>query len=63
MNSSVNRRSVLKMSGLLVVAFSFAPRFTIASASVVAKPVTPDLVDSYLAIGARRADHGLLRQG
>ncbi len=51
MNSSVNRRSVLKMSGLLVVAFSFAPRFTIASASVVAKPVTPDLVDSYLAIG------------
>jgi nicotinate dehydrogenase subunit B len=51
MNSSVNRRSVLKMSGLLVVAFSLAPRFTIASASVVAKPVTPDLVDSYLAIG------------
>ena len=51
MNSSVNRRSVLKASGLLVVAFSLAPRFTIASASVVAKPVTPDLVDSYLAIG------------
>jgi nicotinate dehydrogenase subunit B len=51
MNSSVNRRSVLKVSGLLVVAFSLAPRFTIASASVVAKPVTPDLVDSYLAIG------------
>jgi nicotinate dehydrogenase subunit B len=51
MDSSVNRRSVLKMSGLLVVAFSLAPRFTIASASVVAKPVTPDLVDSYLAIG------------
>src|SRR5580658_6299063 len=51
MDSSVNRRSVLRMSGLLVVAFSFAPRFTIASAAVVAKPVTPDLVDSYLAIG------------
>ena len=51
MHTSVNRRSVLKVSGLLVVAFSLAPRFTIASASVVAKPVTPDLVDSYLAIG------------
>ena len=51
MDSPVNRRSVIKMSGLLVVAFSLAPRFTIASASVVAKPVTPDLVDSYLAIG------------
>src|SRR5580698_3843710 len=51
MDSSVNRRSVLRMSGLLVVAFSFAPRFTIASAAVVAKPFTPDLVNSYLAIG------------
>src|ERR1700679_2873298 len=51
MNASVNRRSVLKVSGLLVVAFSFAPRFTFARASGAAKPVTPDLVDSYLAIG------------
>jgi nicotinate dehydrogenase subunit B len=51
MNSSVNRRSVLKASGLLVVAFSLAPRFTFASASGAAKPVTPDLVDSYLAMG------------
>jgi nicotinate dehydrogenase subunit B len=52
MSSSVSRRSVLKMSGLLVVAFSLAPRFTFASASGAAKPVAPDLVDSYLAIGA-----------
>ena len=52
MSSSVSRRSVLKASGLLVVAFSFAPRFTFASASGAAKPVAPDLVDSYLAIGA-----------
>jgi CO/xanthine dehydrogenase Mo-binding subunit len=51
MSSSVNRRSVLKVSGLLVVAFSLAPRFTFASASGAAKPVAPDLVDSYLAIG------------
>src|ERR1700722_1992159 len=51
MNASVNRRSVLKASGLLVVAFSVAPRFTFASTSGAAKPVTPDLVDSYLAIG------------
>jgi CO/xanthine dehydrogenase Mo-binding subunit len=43
---------VLKASGLLVVAFSLAPRFTFASASGAAKPVAPDLVDSYLAIGA-----------
>jgi CO/xanthine dehydrogenase Mo-binding subunit len=39
------------VSGLLVVAFSLAPRFTFASASGAAKPVAPDLVDSYLAIG------------
>ena len=52
MSSSVSRRSVLKASGLLVVAFSLAPRFTFASASGAAKPVAPDLVDSYLAIGA-----------
>jgi nicotinate dehydrogenase subunit B len=51
MNSSVNRRSVLKVSGLLVVAFSLAPRFTFANAAPAAKPVTPDLVDSYLEIG------------
>jgi len=52
MSSLVSRRSVLKASGLLVVAFSLAPRFTFASASGAAKPVAPDLVDSYLAIGA-----------
>jgi nicotinate dehydrogenase subunit B len=52
MSSSVSRRSVLKASGLLVVAFSLAPRFTFSSASGAAKPVAPDLVDSYLAIGA-----------
>jgi CO/xanthine dehydrogenase Mo-binding subunit len=51
MNSSVNRRSVLKASGLLVVAFSLVPRFTIANPSSAAKPVTPEEVDSYLAIG------------
>jgi nicotinate dehydrogenase subunit B len=51
MNSSVNRRSVLKASGLLVVAFSLVPRFTIANPSGAAKPVTPEEVDSYLAIG------------
>jgi nicotinate dehydrogenase subunit B len=51
MNSSVNRRSVLKASGLLVVAFSLVPRFTIANHSGAAKPVTPEEVDSYLAIG------------
>ncbi len=51
MSSSVNRRSVLKASGLLVVAFSLVPRFTFASPSGAAKPVTPEQVDSYLAIG------------
>jgi nicotinate dehydrogenase subunit B len=51
MNSSVSRRSVLKVSGQLVVAFSLAPRFTFASASGAGKPVTLDSVDSYLAIG------------
>jgi CO/xanthine dehydrogenase Mo-binding subunit len=51
MNESVNRRSVLKASGFLVVAFSLAPRLTIANPAGTAKPVTPDLVDSYLAIG------------
>jgi len=52
MSSSVSRRSVLEASGLLVVAFSLAPRFMFANASSAAKPVAPDLVDSYLAIGA-----------
>jgi nicotinate dehydrogenase subunit B len=52
MNSFVNRRSVLKVSGLLVVTFSLVPRFTFASPSGAEKPVTPDLVESYLAIGA-----------
>jgi nicotinate dehydrogenase subunit B len=51
MNSSVNRRSVLKASGLLVVAFSLVPRFAIANPSGAAKPVAPEQVDSYLAIG------------
>jgi len=51
MNLSVNRRSVLKASGFLVVAFSLAPRLTIANSAGARKPVTPDLVDSYLAIG------------
>src|ERR1700733_15428316 len=51
MNAWVNRRSVLKASGLLVGAFNVAPHFTFASSSGAAKPVTPDLVDSYLAIG------------
>jgi len=52
MNSLVNRRSVLKVSGLLVVTFSLVPRFTFASPSGAEKPVTPDLVESYLAIGS-----------
>lgn len=51
MNVSVSRRSVLKASGLLVVAFSLVPRLTIANPGGATKPVTPDLVDSYLAIG------------
>jgi CO/xanthine dehydrogenase Mo-binding subunit len=42
---------VLKASGLLVVAFSLVPRLTIANPGGATKPVTPDLVDSYLAIG------------
>src|SRR5580692_6685451 len=50
MNSSVSRRSVLKASGLLVVAFSLVPRFAIAKRSGTAKPITPEEVDSYLAI-------------
>jgi CO/xanthine dehydrogenase Mo-binding subunit len=41
---------MLKASGL-IVAFSLAPRLTIANPAGAAKPVTPDLVDSYLAIG------------
>ena len=52
MSSSVSRRSELKACGLLVMTFSLAPRFTFSSASGAAKPVAPDLVDSYLAIGA-----------
>ena len=51
MNASLNRRSLLKASGALVVTFSLMPRFTFASPPGAAKPVTLDAVDSYLAIG------------
>jgi nicotinate dehydrogenase subunit B len=52
MTSLVNRRSVLKVSGMLVVTFSLVPRLTFPSPSVAGKPVAPDLVESYLAIGS-----------
>ena len=53
MSSLLNRRSLLKASGALVVTFTLMPpRSTIAAPTGAAKPVTPDVVDSYLAIGA-----------
>ena len=51
MYSLLNRRSVLKASGALVVTFALMPRFTVAIRAGAAKPVTLDAVDSYLAIG------------
>ena len=51
MYSLLNRRSVLKASGALVVTFALMPRFTVATPAGAAKPVTLDAVDSYLAIG------------
>ena len=50
MNSSLNRRALLKASGALVVTFSLMPRFGFATPSGGAKPVALDAVDSYLAI-------------
>jgi nicotinate dehydrogenase subunit B len=51
MYSLLNRRSVLKASGALVVTFTLTPRFSVAVPAGAAKPVTLDVVDSYLAIG------------
>jgi CO/xanthine dehydrogenase Mo-binding subunit len=51
MYSLLNRRSVLKASGALVVTFTLMPRFSVAAPAGAAKPVTVDVVDSYLAIG------------
>jgi nicotinate dehydrogenase subunit B len=51
MYSLLNRRSVLKASGALVVTFALMPRFAGATPAGAAKPVTLDAVDSYLAIG------------
>ena len=51
MYSLLNRRSVLKASGALVVTFTLMPRFSVAAPAGAAKPVTLDVVDSYLAIG------------
>jgi nicotinate dehydrogenase subunit B len=51
MYSLLNRRSMLKASGALVVTFTLMPRFTVATPAGAAKPVTLDVVDSYLAIG------------
>jgi nicotinate dehydrogenase subunit B len=53
MSSLLNRRSLLKASGALVVTFTLMPsRSALAAATGPAKPVTPDRVDSYLAIGS-----------
>jgi nicotinate dehydrogenase subunit B len=52
MYSLLNRRSVLKASGALVVTFTLMPRFSVAAPAGAAKPVTVDVVDSYLAIGS-----------
>jgi nicotinate dehydrogenase subunit B len=49
--SLLNRRAVLKASGSLVVGFAWMPQSTFAASPRVVKPVTLDLVDSYLAIG------------
>ncbi len=51
MYSLLNRRSVLKASGALVVTFTLMPRFTSAAPTDATKPVTLDVVESYLAIG------------
>jgi nicotinate dehydrogenase subunit B len=51
MYSLLSRRSVLKASGALVVTFTSMPPLTVASPTVTAKPVTLDVVESYLAIG------------
>jgi nicotinate dehydrogenase subunit B len=51
MYSLLNRRSMLKAFGALVVTFTLMPRFTVATPAGAAKPVTLDVVDSYLAIG------------
>jgi nicotinate dehydrogenase subunit B len=53
MSALLNRRSLLKASGALVVTFTLIPlRSTFAAPTSAAKPVTPDVVDSYLAIGS-----------
>src|ERR1700728_247101 len=51
MNPLLNRRSVLKASGALVVTFSLMPRLSRAAAAGAAKPVASDEVESFLAIG------------
>jgi nicotinate dehydrogenase subunit B len=51
MYSLLSRRSALKASGALVVTFTLMPRLTVAASTGAAKPVTLDVVDSYLAIG------------
>src|ERR1700719_4293831 len=53
MSSLLNRRSILKASGALVVTFTLMPsRSAFAAPTRAAKPVTPGMVDSYLAIGS-----------
>jgi nicotinate dehydrogenase subunit B len=47
----LNRRTVLKASGSLVVSFAWMPRLALAASPGGVKPVTPDVADSYLAIG------------
>jgi nicotinate dehydrogenase subunit B len=51
MYSLLSRRSVLQASGALVVTFTLMPRFTVAAPTGAEKPVTLDVVESYLAIG------------
>jgi nicotinate dehydrogenase subunit B len=51
MSTPLTRRSLLKLSGALVVTFSLTPRLGSAAPATTAKPVTLDAVESFLAIG------------
>jgi nicotinate dehydrogenase subunit B len=52
MHTTMSRRSLLEAAGVLMVTFTVAPRFALAASRRIPKPVTPDAVDSYLAIGS-----------
>jgi nicotinate dehydrogenase subunit B len=51
MTAPLTRRSLLKLSGALVVTFSLTPELSTAAPATTVKPVTLDTVESFLAIG------------